>query len=337
MYRPRWVVLTFTGLLGLLGVSPGGEEKPASPRAQDREKAKVVLEQRGYVVPIEQAEVWPRVPGHVIALGPNAEVGKVVKKGEVLARLDPIPYEAAHRRAKAALKRAEARFAELKSGPRPEAVQQAKIALAQAEGERKQHQIDLDRLQKLGDGRLVGAEEIEKAKGRIRAAELEVEKLRAAHDLAAKGPRPEQLDAAEAEVEMARADLDLAAYRLDGTRVVSPVTGTVLARRVELGDAAPSQPSYRPEGLFKVADLGKLEVEVDVQERDIPLISVGQKCAVQPDAFPKVRYQGKVSRLMPVANRAKGAVTVRVRIDVPAGDDKLRPDMAATVSFFEKE
>jgi multidrug resistance efflux pump len=331
------VVLAFTGLLGLLGGSPGAEEKPASPRTDDQEKAKVVLEQRGYVVPVEQAEVWSRVSGHVVEIAPNAEVGKVVKKGDLLARLDPVPFEAAHRRAKAALKRAEARLAELKNGPRPEEVQQAKIALAQAEGQLKQLQIDLDRLQKLGEGGPVSAGEIEKAKGRVRTAELEVEKLRAAHNLAAKGARQEQLDAAEAEVEMARADLDPAAYHLDGTRIVSPVTGTILARRTQLGDSARSQSGYRPEGLFAVADLGKLEVELDVQERDIQLIFAGQKCTIQPEAFPKTQYQGKVSRLLPVANRAKGAVTVRVRIDVPAGDDKLRPDMGATVSFFAKE
>jgi HlyD family secretion protein len=331
------LVLPVAGLLGLLGVSLGGEGNPAAPRAGAQEKPQVALEQRGYVVPIERVEVWPRVSGHVVEVTSNAEVGKVVKKGDLLARLDPVPFEAAHRRAKAALKRAEARLAELKKGPRPEEVQQAKIALAQAEGQLKQLQIDLDRLQKLRDGNLVSAEEIDKAKARIRFAELEVEKLRAAHDLAAKGARQEQLDAAEAEVEMARADLDLAAYRLDGTRIVSPVTGTILARRTELGDSARSQSGYRPEGLFAVADLGKLEVELDIQERDIQLISVGQKCAIQPEAFPKVQYQGKVSRLMPVAIRAKGAVTVRVKIDVPAGDDKLRPEMAATVSFFANE
>jgi multidrug resistance efflux pump len=331
-----WLMLTFLALR----VSAGEAGKLDTPPARTQEQAnqaKVVLAQRGYVVPVERAEVWPRVSGHVIEIAANAEVGKAVKRGDVLARLDPVPFELAHRRATAALKRAEARLLQLKNGPRPEEVQQAKLALVQTEEQRKQLQAELERLQKLREAQVVPMEAIEKAQGRARAAELEVEKMRAAHDVVAKGARKEQLDAAEADVEMARADLDLAAYRLAGTRVVSPLSGTILSRRASLGDAVQSQPDHRSEGLFTVSDLSKLEVELDIQERDVQIVFAGQGCAIQPDAFPKVQYQGKVSRLMPMANRAKGALGVRVLIDIPKNDDHLRPDMSVVVSFFAKE
>jgi multidrug resistance efflux pump len=332
-------MLTFVGFLCLSSAHMAEAGKSDTPaRAPDQaNQAKVVLAQRGYIVPVEQAEVWPRVSGQVIELAPDTEEGRAVKKGDLLARLDPVPYELAHTRARAALKRAEARLAELKNGPRPEEVQQVKIALAQAEEQRKQLLAEVERLQKLRDSQVVSAEAIEKAQGRARAAELEVEKMRAAHALIVKGTRKEQIDAAEADVEMARADLDLAAYRLAGTRVVSPLSGTILVRRASVGATANPLSDNRTEGLFTVADLNKLEVELDIQERDVPLLFPGQKCEIQLEAFAQAQYAGKVSRLMPLANRAKGAINVRVLIDVPKNDDKLRPDRSVVVSFFARE
>jgi multidrug resistance efflux pump len=178
---------------------------------------------------------------------------------------------------------------------------------------------------------------LEQARREVRTAEFEVTKAQAALDLLTRGPRQEQLDAAAAEVEMARADVELAAYHLDSTRIVAPVSGTVLIRRTSVGAAAHPQADSRTEGLFVLADLSRLEAEVDVQERDLRLLFVGQKCMIQPDASRGERYQGQVSRLMPLADRAKGAVNVRVLIDVPKNDDKLRPNLAVVVSFFAKE
>ncbi len=336
MHYARPLVLTFVGLVGGLSYCVWGVERTAASREVGIQQGKVALEQKGYLVAPSQCEVWPKVSGQIVELAANVEEGKLVKKGELLARLDPIPYEIAHGRAKAALKRAEARLAELKNGPRPEEVQLAKLSLAQAEEQRKQQQAEADRMQKLREGRVIAEEEIERAKGRTRMAELEIEKARAALEPLVKGTRKEQVDAAEAEVEMARADLDLAAYRLAGTRIVAPISGTLLFKRADIGAVKPNSDSPGL-GFFTIADLSNLEVELDVQERDIQAIFVGQKCDIQAEAFPKALYPGKVSRLMPNANRAKGAITVRVKIEIPKGDDKLRPEMGVLVSFFAKE
>jgi HlyD family secretion protein len=277
------------------------------------------------------------VSGQLIEVAQNTEEGKQVKKGDLLAAVDPIPCEIALRRAKASLKQAEARLAELKTVHRPEEVEQAKIALSQAEERLKQVQAEAARLRKLREKEAVVPEELEMANGRVRLAELDVAKARAAHELLAKGARKEQLDATEAAVEMARADVDLATYNLAGTKVAAPISGTILKRNAQIG--APGTPPLTsdPIALFTIADLSKLEVDLDVQERDINLVSVGQKCAIRLDPLDKTVYQGKVSRLLPLANRAKGTVGVRVTIDVPAADTKLRPEVGAIVSFIAKE
>ena len=67
---------------------------------------------------------------------------------------------------------------------------------------------------------------------------------------------------------------------------------------------------------------------------DVARVAKGQRCLIRLEAFPATVYKGVVARLMPVADRARGAVPVRVRIEVPRGDAKLRPEMGAVVTIL---
>src|SRR5581483_118349 len=85
-----------------------------------------------------------------------------------------------------------------------------------------------------------------------------------------------------------------------------------------------------------------------IQERDISAVVVGQACYVMPEAFEKNKeflarhpkgYEATVSRLMPIADRAKGAIPVRVKVPVPRDEEGvyLKPDMGVIVSFRKVE
>jgi hypothetical protein len=88
-----------------------------------------------------------------------------------------------------------------------------------------------------------------------------------------------------------------------------------------------------------MADLTQLEVDLTIQERDIRKIFQGQKCRIKPDAATDKVYEGEVSRLMPIADRSKGTISVRVRVTVPREEEGiyLRPEGAALVSFLRRE
>jgi hypothetical protein len=88
--------------------------------------------------------------------------------------------------------------------------------------------------------------------------------------------------------------------------------------------------------LCDMADLSDLEVDLAIQERDVARVHKGQPCEIRSEAYPKRVYQGFVSRLMPIADRAKGAVPVRVKLTVPAEEEGvyLKPEMGALVSFL---
>jgi multidrug efflux pump subunit AcrA (membrane-fusion protein) len=74
-----------------------------------------------------------------------------------------------------------------------------------------------------------------------------------------------------------------------------------------------------------------------IEERDISKVSVGQKCKIRTDAYPERIYEGVVSRLMPIADRNKAAIPVRVKVTVPQEEEGiyLKPDMTAMVSFLK--
>src|SRR5262249_57233046 len=135
----------------------------------------------------------------------------------------------------------------------------------------------------------------------------------------------------------------------------APVTGTILSKKAEKGNlvipSAFSSQGGLSASLCDMADLADLEMEVAVQERDIATVRKGQPCIIMPEAsqrdpeFKKLHpngYKGYVSRLMPIADRAKGAITVRVKLndgEVPREEEGtfLKPEMGVIVSFLKPD
>lgn len=100
--------------------------------------------------------------------------------------------------------------------------------------------------------------------------------------------------------------------------------------------------------LCEMADLTQLEVDLTIQERDFAKIKSRMECLVMPEAYRNSKefltkypkgYKAYISRAMPQADRAKGAIPVRVKVDVPSNEQGvyLKPDMRVEVTFFEKQ
>ena len=173
--------------------------------------------------------------------------------------------------------------------------------------------------------------ELRLAQARLRLAEAHVIKAK-------EGGRVPDVAIARANVEVAKAEVGIAELRLDGCTVRAPVGGTVLVKRVEVGTRVdPRGSSMVSTTVCELADLQAMDVELSVNERDVPLLEKGKNCLIRMPAYPRTSYKGRVVRFLPVADRAKGCVTVRVRVEVPAGDDRLRPESAVLVQVLRKE
>ena len=94
----------------------------------------------------------------------------------------------------------------------------------------------------------------------------------------------------------------------------APISGTILKKNAEEGSLVNPIAMQGFFSLCEMADLSDLEVELTIQERDISKISKGQKCQGSGRGLSRRVYEGYVSRLMPTADRAKGAIPVRVKV-----------------------
>jgi multidrug resistance efflux pump len=293
-------------------------------------------EAKGYIIPAHQILVSPKVNGMIVKL--RITESQRVQKGDVLAELEDTEFRADRDRAKALLASAKYNLSELERGNRPEEVDQAKANLAEAEAQRVQLEADFRRAAEMLSKKVLSREQYDSALSKYHAMDQRIQGLKMALKLMEEGPRIERIDVARAQVKQAEAELAKAEWRLSNCIIRAPITGTILKKNAEEGSLVNPIAMQGFFSLCEMADLSDLEVDLTIQERDISKIFVNQKCKVHAEAFPDRVYDGYVSRLMPTADRAKGAIPVRVKLKVPADEEGvyLKPEMGALVSFLKK-
>jgi HlyD family secretion protein len=316
-------------------VAPAKPDGPAEPPAT-ASSGNFALESKGYIIPAHQILVSPKVGGMVVKL--RITESQRVQKGDVLAELEDTEFRADRDRAKAMLESAKHSLEELERGFRPEEIDQARAELAEAEAQRVQLEADFRRAAEMLAKKVLSREAYDSALSKHQAMDRRVQRLNLALKLMVEGPRIERIDVGRAQVGQAAAELAKAQWRLDNCIIRAPVSGTILKKNAEEGSLVNPIAMQGFYSLCEMADLSDLEVDLTIQERDISKIFKGQKCKVRADAFPDRVYDGYVSRLMPTADRAKGAIPVRVKVRVPPEEEGvyLKPEMGALVSFLNK-
>lgn len=309
----------------------------------------VMLESKGYIVPIRTIQVSPKVGGVVVSL--RFEEGMIVQKGYVLAILEMVDYQSERDRAKGQVDGARHRWHELSLSYWP-TIFQAEADLENALASRNQ-EMEQSMYDRKAPG-TVASSDLAKRDATIRVLNAKVKWFQEqigrlkGQTRRSKGELERKVQNAKAELDQYEADLVKAEWRLANCTIAAPVTGIILAKRAEEGNMV--NPSAFSNGLSAslcdMADLTELEVDMSIPERDVGrLIEFKknhrhpQKCQVRADAFPGRIYDGFVSRIMPQGDRAKGAVPVRVKIVIPASEAGiyLRPEMSAAVTFLNEE
>ncbi|QEL20247.1 secretion protein HlyD [Limnoglobus roseus] len=313
----------------------------------------IQLEVKGYLVPAQQIAVSPiEVAGRLIVL--NVVEGKSFKQGEVLAQIEAVNYQAQLTESQSALLSAQGRLEASKqklAGLLPGSVR--KVEITQVEEELKEADAQLSRMMdEVGRLERLGASAADKESKQARfdmlANEAKVRRLTATLSILKEGPREEQkaaaradVQAALAEVEVAKARLAQAQWRLDNCTIRSPIDGTVLTKKAELGNLVnPLAFAASSGSVCDIANLADLEVDLEIPERDISKLKAGQRCRLKADAYTDRTYEGRLDRIMPIANRAKSIVNVRVKVALPPGEIPgtfLKPEMGAVVSFLAEE
>jgi len=139
-----------------------------------------------------------------------------------------------------------------------------------------------------------------------------------------------------ANIEMAKAMVDGAEVALENTLIRAPFDGTVLAKNADIGEmVVPMAASVGSKSaVVTIADMTSLQVEADVSESNIENVKPDQPCEITLDAYPEVRYQGYVAKIVPTADRAKA--TVMVKVAFKSYDNRVLPEMGAKVLYLSK-
>ncbi len=281
-----------------------------------------------------QVLVSPQVSGRIISL--NIEEGRRVVKGEILAEVERTEYQADYDQSRATLMRNKAELSELEAGSRPQEIAGALADLQEQEEVVAQLESEFKRMKDAVRSNSVSLTEYEQAQSSYLSAKKRIEKLRQSLSLMKEGPRKERIEMARAAVVQAEANVDKAKWRLENCTLRAPITGTILKKNAEEGNLVNPVAFSGSTSVCDIADLSDLEIDLNIQERDVSKIYVDQQCEVRSEAFPKRVYKGTVSRLMPIADRAKGSIPVRVAVKVPEEEEGvyLKPEMSAIVVFF---
>jgi HlyD family secretion protein len=240
--------------------------------------------------------VGTQVSGTIKAL--FVDYNSSVKRGQILAQIDPAIFTAQVEQARANLLQAKAN------------VEKADAALIDAK-------------------RIFERNKTLFAKDFIARSDLETSEANYQSAVA-------QVSAAKAQVAQARAALDYAETNLRYTRIISPVDGTVISRNVDVGQTVAA--SFQTPTLFNIAqDLKKMQIDTNVDEADIGKIKVDQPVTFTVDAYPNMTFQGKVAVVRNAPITVQNVVTYDVVVQVDNSDLRLKPGMTANVTIVYAE
>ena len=294
-------------------------------------------------------QVGSQVSGNIKAL--YADFNTKVSKGELVALIDPEIFEARVNQAQANLDNAKVSVLNFGAQVQKAAadvssaeanVQVAKENVAKAKVASVDAQSKLKRRLELVQEGVLSKEDGETAQttydSNVAAQDAADAQVKAAQDnLNASRAQLEvvktELAAAQTQVKQSEAALRQAAIDLEHTRIVAPVDGTVVARRMDVGQTVAA--SFQAPTIFEIAqDLTRMQVDTNVDEADIGRLQVGQDASFTVDAYPGVTFRGKVSEIRKAPINVQNVITYDAVIAASNPDLKLFPGMTASVKVM---
>jgi HlyD family secretion protein len=286
------VLLTATVALTAFYRTAGDGTPELTTAAVSRGDVVQSVKATGTLEAVTTVQVGSQVSGTIASL--QADFNSQVKKGQVIARLEPSLFQAQVDQASATLVKLQADAAK------------ANVSLQDA-------QVQQRRAETLSSQQLLPTSELDAA----RVATLEAQAA---------------LKSAQAQVTQARAALSQAQVNLSHTTITAPIDGIVISRSVDVGQTVAA--SMQAPVLFTIAqDLREMQVNASVDEADIGKIATAQTVTFQVDAYPGKTFTGSVRqvRLAPVVDQ--NVVSYVTVIDVPNPELQLKPGMTANVAI----
>ncbi len=350
MAKKRAFTISFLSVVGILVVLGGywvfgslfSVDKTIPPeklaKVEQGSIAKSVVA-TGKIEPLSKVEVKSKASGIIKYLYVNA--GDRVREGQLLVELDKETLEAQMKEAKAYLNAAESKLQEMQSQDK---TLRANLRKAQLEAESRDYEFlvtEYKRYQGLHMEGLVSKSDFDSVEQKMRAAEVAHKTLQAA--VKVKEAELEQNERAintyRSQVTQAQAQAEQAEENLKYASIRSPISGVVLNRDVEVGDAVSSilQLGSNATLIMTLGDVQELYVKGKVDETDIGLVKTGQPVRVTVDAYKNKAFQGRVFRIAPMGVEKDNVTRFEVRVSIMNDLDLLKVNMSANAEIILEE
>jgi HlyD family secretion protein len=307
--RRHWVIVILTTLaVATVAVFRlKGNDNPQYFTAKvDRGDISQVVEATGTINAVTTVQVGSQVSGTVSRL--YADFNSRVKRGQVIAQIDPSLFEGSLLQAKADLANARA------------SVATAQANLQKATALQIQTAADYERAKALAAQHVMSTQQLDLAKTNYDSA------------VAGSSADDALVKQAEAQVQQREAAVSVAQTNLDYTTIRAPIDGTVIARNVDVGQTVAA--SLQAPTLFTIAqDLTKMQVYASTDESDVGAIRPNQLVTFKVDAYPKENFSGRVSQVRMNATTVQNVVTYNTIIDFDNPEMKLFPGMTAYITI----
>jgi HlyD family secretion protein len=307
--RTRWLLIASAAVAAALFVVLGWNRTAQAQHFTakvERGDIHDVVEATGTINAVITVQVGSQVSGTISKL--FVDFNSRVRKGDLVALIDPALFKGAVQQARADLENAKANLIAARAN-----LEKTKAAFVQAKA-------DYDRTAGLTKDGIMSQQQLDLSKANYDSANAAVGGARA------------NVTQAEAQVTQKEAALAVAQTNLNYTVIRSPIDGTVVARNVDVGQTVAA--SLQAPTIFTIAqDLKKMQVYAKTDESDVGNIKVGKEVTFKVDAFPKETFHGVVSQVRMNATTVQNVVTYDTIIDFSNPDLKLFPGMTAYVTI----
>lgn len=284
-------VLAVSGIMVKVKSAPKFITAPVTKRTITQ-----LVEASGTINPVNTVSVGSTVSGLISAI--YVDFNSVVKKGQLLAEIDPRTFQATVDQNLAAVNNAEASLAEV----------QATLEMSTK---------TYNRYKNLYSRNFIPKSELDQAESDYKAGLAKVK-------------------AAKFKIQQTRAQYEQSLVNLNYTKVIAPVDGMIISREIDLGQ--PVAATLQAPELFTIAqDLEEMQIEVNVSEADIGEVKEGQNVIYTLDGYPNSEFEGKVTQVRISPTTVSNVVTYSVIVKVDNADLKLKPGMTANVSIITSE
>jgi HlyD family secretion protein len=274
--------------------------QPQGPRYTtvnvDRGRIAARVTATGILSALVTVQVGSQVSGRIESI--RVDFNSTVKKGQIVATIEPSLFQAAVEQARA-----------------NDAAARANVDKSKAQAMDAERQYT--RAKQLGEQKLIAQADVDTAEANYNIAKATVA-------------------ASLAGVQQSAASLNQAFVNLKYATIYSPIDGVVISRSIDVGQTVAA--SLQAPTLFTIAqDLTKMQVDTSVAEGDVGKITPGMKVSFTVDAYPGQRFDGSVRQVRDAAVTVQNVVTYDAVIDVDNGKRQLKPGMTATVTFTPAE